>query len=110
MHIVFLRILLVLAVSFLAAISLANRWGMFVQFKLGPCDLISSFRPVRVIIIFFCFVFSGLRCSNELSRLSKSLSLSLHPFVLQSDSGNDFSNNSYSSWGETRDTASTEST
>lgn len=48
MHIVFLRILFVLAASFLAAISLASDWGMFVQHKLGPCDLISSSRPVGV--------------------------------------------------------------
>lgn len=48
MHIVFLRILFVLAASFLAAISLANSWGMFVQHKLGPCDLISSSRPYNV--------------------------------------------------------------
>lgn len=48
MHIVFLRILFVLAASFLAAISLANSWGMFVQHRLGPCDLISSSRPYNV--------------------------------------------------------------
>lgn len=72
MHIVFLQILFVLAASFLAAISLANCWGMFVKHKLGPRDLISSSRPVNVNNNPSVFFF-GPRCSDKLSRLSKSL-------------------------------------